>query len=85
MVVLTRFHILALAFALLLLISGASFAAQGSRHSRSAVVKNHTVTTSRADVSRMPAFAPGGTSRYPYGPGINFPYPDRPYGDPGRW
>jgi hypothetical protein len=34
MVVLTRFHILALALALLLLISGASFAAQGSRHSR---------------------------------------------------
>src|SRR5262249_33284187 len=55
MVVLTRFHILTLAFALLLSISGASFAAQGSRHSRSAVVKNHSVTTSRADVSRMPA------------------------------
>src|SRR5262249_1999791 len=65
MVVLTRFHILTLAFALMLLISGASFAAQGSRHSRSAVVKNHSVATSRADVSRMPAFAPGGTSRYP--------------------
>jgi hypothetical protein len=85
MVVFTRFHIFTLAFALLLLISGASFAAQGSRHSRSAVVKNHGVTTSRADVSRMPAFAPGGTSRYPYGPGINFPYPDRPYGDPDRY
>src|SRR5262249_22911731 len=85
MVVLTRFHILTLAFALLLSISGASFAAQGSRHSRSAVVKNHSVTTSRADVSRMPAFDPARTSRYPYGPGINFPYPDRPYGDPGRY
>jgi hypothetical protein len=85
MVVLTRFHILTLAFALLLLISGAGFAAQGSRHSRSAVVKTQGVTTSRADVSRMPAFAPGGTSRYPYGPGINFPYPDRPYGDPDRY
>jgi hypothetical protein len=85
MVVLTRFHILTLAFALLLSISGASFAAQGSRHSRSAAVKHHSVTTSRADVSRMPAFAPGGTSRYPYGPGINFPYPDRPYGDPDRY
>jgi len=85
MVVLTRFYILTLAFALLLLISGASFASQGSRHSRSAVVKNHSVATSRADVSRMPAFAPGGTSRYPYGPGINFPYPDRPYGDPDRY
>ena len=83
--VLTRFHFLTLAFALLLSISGASFAAQGSRHSRSAAVKHHSVTTSPADVSRMPAFAPGGTSRYPYGPGINFPYPDRPYGDPDRY
>jgi hypothetical protein len=85
MAVLTRFHILTLAFALLLLISGASFAAQGSRHSRSAVVRNHGVTTSRADVSRIPAFTAGGTSRYPYGPGVNFPYPDRPYGDPDRY
>src|SRR5262245_11667650 len=51
---------------------------------RSAVVKNHSATTSRADVSRMPAFDTGRTSRYPYGPGINFSYPDRPYGDPGR-
>src|SRR5262249_3155900 len=81
MVVLTRLHIFTLAFALLLLFSGASFAAQGSRHSRSAVVKNHNVTTSRADASRMPAFAPG-TSSYPWGAGQNFPYPDRPYGDP---
>jgi hypothetical protein len=85
MAVLTRFHIPTLAFALVVLFSGASFAAQGSRHSRSAVAKNHSVTTSRADASRMPAFAPGGTSRYPYGPGINFPYPDRPYGDPDHW
>jgi hypothetical protein len=83
--VLTRFHILTLAFALLLSISGASLAAQGSRHSRSAVVKHNSVTTSRADVTGMPAFYPGGTSRYPYGPGVNFPYADRPYGDPGRW
>jgi hypothetical protein len=84
MAVLTRFHIVTLAFALLLWISGTSFAAQGSRHSRSAVVKHHSVTTSRADVSRIPAFT-GGTSRYPYGPGVNFPYPDRPYGDPDRY
>jgi hypothetical protein len=26
-----------------------------------------------------------GTSRNPFGPGRNLPYPDRPYGDPGRW
>src|SRR5262249_1633025 len=50
-----RFHFLTLAFALLLSISGASFAAQGSRHSRSAVAKHHSVTTSRADVSRIQA------------------------------
>jgi hypothetical protein len=85
MAVLTRFHIVTLAFALLLSISGTTFAAQGSRHSRIAVVKHHSVTTSRADVSRIRAFAPGGTSGYPYGPGINFPYPERPYGDPDRY
>ena len=60
---------------------GASFAAQGSR---SAMVKNHSVTASRADASRIPAFDPQGTSSYPWGPGYNFPYPDRPYGDPDR-
>jgi hypothetical protein len=76
---------IAIVATILLSTSGTSFAAQGSRSSRSAVVKQHSVTTSRADVSRIPAFAPGGTSRYPFGPGINFPYPDRPYGDPGRW
>jgi hypothetical protein len=85
MVEFTRFQILTLAFALLVLISEASFAAQGSRHSRSAGVKNHSLSSSRTDVSRMPAFAPGGTSRYPYGPAVNFPYPDRPYGDPDRY
>jgi hypothetical protein len=85
MAVLTRFHIVPVAFALLLSTSGMTFAAQGSRHSRSVVLKHHSVTTSRADVSRMPAFTAGGTSRYPYGAGVNFPYPDRPYGDPGRW
>ena len=34
---------------------------------------------------RVPAFDPRGTSAYPFGPGINFPYPDRPYGDPDHW
>jgi|SRR4029453_14138714 hypothetical protein len=63
MAALMRFHIVALAVALLLPISGASLAAQGSRHSssphsRSAVVKNHNVITSRADASRIRAFDP---------------------------
>ena len=36
--------------------------------------------------SRMPQFDYGrDTSNYPFGPGYNFPYPDRPYGDPGHW
>src|SRR5262249_51974463 len=85
----TKIAIVALAFGLLLPISGASFAAQHSRHSsslhsRSAVVKHHSVMTSRAEASRIPAFARG-TSAYPWGPGHNFPYPDRPYGDPDRY
>src|SRR5262249_48733239 len=88
--VLMRFHVFALAVALLLPISGVGFAAQEARHSlrlhsRSAVVKNQSVITSRADASRMPAFYSGGTSSYPWGPGRNFPYPDRPYGDPDRY
>jgi hypothetical protein len=36
--------------------------------------------------SRVPQFDyRNGTSEYPYGPGYNFPYPDRPYGDPDHW
>lgn len=36
--------------------------------------------------SRVPQFDyRRGTSEYPFGPGINFPYPDRPYGDPDHW
>src|SRR5262249_9650374 len=46
--------------------------------------KHHSVMTSRAEASRIPAFARG-TSAYPWGPGHNFPYPDRPYGDPDRY
>src|SRR5262245_15005648 len=37
-------------------------------------------------LSRVPPFDfRRGTSEYPYGPGFNFPYPDRPYGDPDHW
>ena len=35
--------------------------------------------------SRVAPFDPRGTSDYPWGPGYNFPYPDRPYGDPDGW
>ena len=37
-------------------------------------------------LSRVPQFDyRRGTSNYPFGPGYNFPYPDRPYGDPDHW
>ena len=37
-------------------------------------------------LSRVPQFDyRRGTSNYPFGPGYNFPYPDRPYGDPDYW
>jgi hypothetical protein len=37
-------------------------------------------------LSRVPQFDyRQGTSEYPFGPGYNFPYPDRPYGDPDHW
>jgi hypothetical protein len=39
----------------------------------------------RSNQTRAPAYDPQGTSRSPFGPGRNLPYPDRPYGDPGRW
>jgi hypothetical protein len=36
--------------------------------------------------SRVPQFDyRRGTSSYPFGPGYNVPYPDRPYGDPDHW
>jgi hypothetical protein len=37
------------------------------------------------NASRVPPFDPRGTSDYPWGPGYNFPYPDRPNGDPDHW
>jgi hypothetical protein len=92
----TRFHVVAIAVGLMLLISAPSFAAQQSRqpssaHSKGAVKKepavkkDRGVVTSPYDSSVVPPYDPRGTSAYPFGPGINFPYPDRPYGDPGRW
>jgi hypothetical protein len=84
----TRVHVLAIVAAILLPISGPSFAAHQSRHpssthSRGAVKETFGVVTHPYDSSRVPAFDRSrGTSAYPFGPGINFPYPDRPYGDP---
>ena len=81
----TRVHVLALA-GLLLAISEPSFAAPQARHS-SGTHSQGAVTENRGVVTfppRTPAFSPRGTSAYPWGPGYNFPYPDRPYGDPDR-
>jgi hypothetical protein len=87
----TRVHILAIVAGILLPISGPSLAAHQSRHpssthSQGAVKENRDAVTSPYDSSRVPGFDPrGGTSAYPFGPGVNFPYPDRPYGDPDHW
>jgi hypothetical protein len=84
----TRFQVVAIAVRLLLAISGSSVAAPQSRHASSthsqkgAAKENRGVVTSP---SRVLAFDPRGTSAYPFGPEVNFPYPDRPYGDPDHW
>src|SRR5215510_5306371 len=83
--IMTRAHVLAIVAGILLPSSGPSFATHQSRHSssthsRSAMKEDRAVVTSPS--SRVPAFDPRGTSAYPFGPGVNFPYPDRPYGDP---
>jgi hypothetical protein len=41
--------------------------------------------SNRYNASRVPPFDYRGTSDYPWGPGYNFPYPNRPYGDPDQW
>ena len=83
----TRVRVLAIVAAIVLPISGARFATQQSRHpqsthSRSAVKEDRGINSPS---QRVPAFDPRGTSAYPFGPGVNFPYPDRPYGDPDHW
>ena len=49
------------------------------------VVQELVAAIEGPDQTRAPAYDPKGTSRSPFGPGRNLPYPDRPYGDPGRW
>jgi hypothetical protein len=77
----------AVAAGLLLAISGTSSGARQSRH-LSGTHAQASVKEDRGIVSypsRVPAYDPRGTSAYPFGPGNNFPYPDRPYGDPDKW
>ena len=86
----TRVQILATVAGILLPISGQSLAAHQPRHTssthlRGAVEENRGAVTSPYGLPRVPAFDPRGTSAHPFGPGVNFPYPDRPYGDPDHW
>jgi hypothetical protein len=83
----TRLLGVAIVAGLLLANSVTSSAARQSRHP-SGTHAQASVKEDRGVVSypsRVPSFDPRGTSAYPFGPGINFPYPDRPYGDPGKW
>jgi hypothetical protein len=83
----TRLLGVAIVAGLLLAISATSSTARQTRH-LSGTHAQASVKEDRGVVSypsRVPAFDLSGTSRYPFGPGINFPYPDRPYGDPGKW
>lgn len=87
----TRFQIAAIVVGLLLAISGVGFAAQKSRpplstQSREAVKKERGAVSPLCNWSHVPPFDyRRGTSAYPFGPDCNFPYSNRPYGDPGRW
>ena len=70
-----------IAAALLLAISGPRFAAHQQRHPLGTHSQG-VIKKDRDDISRR-AY---GSSRIPaVGPGYNFPYPDRPYGDPDHW
>jgi hypothetical protein len=83
----------ALAGSLLLMMSGFDLAAAAPRHhasshhSRSAVTQSYdAVPGTMSDAARSSRRDYRyGTSAYPFGPGANFPYPDRPYGDPDHW
>lgn len=75
----TKIGFTAIVAALLFAMSEPSFAARKSRKP----VDN--TPSQRSEKTRAPAYDLQGTSRNPFGPGRNLPYPDRPYGDPGRW
>jgi hypothetical protein len=69
--------------ALLLAISGLSFGTNQTTRPPSNKEQKDTLKRNRS--SHPPAFDyRRGTSNWPYGPGYNFPYSDRPYGDPGH-
>jgi hypothetical protein len=71
---------------LCLAMTESGFAAQRFRHAdRGPAKTDRIVTQQERDPSRLPPYHPQGTSRYPWAPGYNLPYPDRPYGAPDRW
>jgi len=76
-VALTAAALAVIAIGLDLAFTDASVAAKRPKQNRA---------TPQTQTSTSPApYHPQGTSRYPWGQGYNLPYPDRPYGDPGRW
>jgi hypothetical protein len=80
-----KLHLLTTAAVLMVVMSGPSFAASRSHHTRT---MNSTVQF--ADPANpMNSFGSAsdlgrGNGAYWYGTGQNLPYPDRPYGDPDR-
>ena len=84
-------RLIAVAICLLLPVSGSSIAGPQAPHSskkyfHGVAKKNRNIVPGPYDSPRVPPYDyRRGTSDYPFGPGINFPYPDRPYGDPDRW
>ena len=71
----------AAASVLLLAIAGVNFGTDQIRHPKG----THRGDVKKNQHSHPPVFDyRKGTSNWPYGPRYNFPYPDRPYGDPGH-
>ncbi len=67
----------------LIAISGVTFGTDQT--TRPPLNKEHKGALKKNRSSRPPSFDyRRGSSNWPYGPGYNFPYPDRPYGDPGH-
>jgi hypothetical protein len=85
-VTMNRFHVVAAAAAVLVAMSGPSFAAKKKAQQMSS---GYSQSQSSAGAMRHSqgsvhgAFASGG--QFSTGRSGNLPYPDRPYGDPGRW
>ena len=70
-----------IACALLLAVAGLTFGTNQDRPPSSA---HRNTAKKKTNVQPPPFEYRRGTSNWPYGPGYNFPYPDRPYGDPGH-